>query len=86
MDPAQLPAVIELSRFSVSFNRRELLAEDRPLDFGGRTFDHLVVQDIRCRREQRRAARRIWPDRIVEEKNPQAQIPALRRALGRTAL
>lgn len=44
MDPAQLPAVIELSRFSVSFNRRELLAEDRPLDFGGRTFDHLVVQ------------------------------------------
>jgi DNA-binding response OmpR family regulator len=43
MDPAQAPAAIEFGRFRVLPHRRELLAEGRPLDLGGRAFDILMV-------------------------------------------
>ena len=84
MDLAQAPAAIEFGRFRVLPRRRELVVEDRPLELGGRAFDVLMVlieasgavvsKDV--------LMERVWPDRIVEENNLQAQISALRRALG----
>src|SRR6202158_4216401 len=84
MHPAPAPAAIEFGRFSVLPQRRELLAEGRSLDLGGRAFDVLMAlieasgavvgKDV--------LMHRVWPDRIVEENNLQAQIAALRRALG----
>ncbi len=84
MDLAQAPEAIEFGRFRVLPRRRELVVEDRPLELGGRAFDVLLVlieasgavvsKDV--------LMERVWPDRIVEENNLQAQISALRRALG----
>src|SRR5882762_8353249 len=84
MDLAQAPAAIEFGRFRVLPRRRELVIEDRPLELGGRAFDVLMVlikasgavvsKDV--------LMKRVWPDRIVEENNLQAQISALRRAFG----
>src|ERR1700722_15659732 len=84
MDPDETPEAIEFCRFLVLPPRRELLAEGRPLDLGGRAFDLLmalidasgavVSKDV--------LMNRVWPNRIVEENNLQAQIAALRRAFG----
>ena len=43
MDPAQAPAAIEFGRFSVLPHRRELFAEGRPMDLGGRAFAVLIA-------------------------------------------
>jgi DNA-binding winged helix-turn-helix (wHTH) protein len=43
MDPAQAPAAIEFGRFRVLPHRRELLADGRPLELGGRAFDVLLA-------------------------------------------
>ena len=43
MDRAGTPAAIEFGRFRVLPHRREVLAEGRPLDVGGRAFDVLMV-------------------------------------------
>jgi hypothetical protein len=43
MDPAQAQAAIEFGRFRVLPHRRELLAEGRPQDLGGRAFDVLMA-------------------------------------------
>ena len=78
------PAVIEFGRFRVVPHRREIFAEGRPVELGGRAFDVLMVlieasgavvsRDVlmNC----------VWPDRIVEENSLQAQISALRRVFG----
>src|SRR6202045_236316 len=82
MGPAQAPAAIEFGRFSVLPHRRELLADGRPLELGGRAFDVLMVL-IEARGavvSKDALMKRVWPDRIVEENNLQAQISALRRA------
>ena len=82
MDPAQAPAAIEFGRFSVLPHRREVLADGRPLDLGGRAFDVLMVLIEASGAVVSKDAlmKRVWPDRIVEENNLQAQISALRRA------
>src|ERR1700682_544923 len=83
MDPvSETPTAIEFGRFSVLPRRRELLAEGRPVELGGRAFyvpmalieasGAVVIKDA--------LMKRVWPDRIVEENNLQAQISALRRA------
>ena len=84
MDPAQAPAAIEFGRFSVLPHRRELLAEGRPLELGGRAFDVLLVLIEASGAVVSKDAlmNRVWPDRIVEENSLQAQISALRRAFG----
>src|ERR1700693_875597 len=82
MGPAQVPAAIEFGRFSVLPYRRELLADGRPLDLGGRAFDVLMVL-IEASGAVVRAEplmNLVWPNRIVEENSLQAQISALRRA------
>src|ERR1700732_3242541 len=83
MDPALAPAAIEFGRFSVLPHRRELLAEGRPLELGGRAFDVLMAL-IEARGavvSKDTLMKRVWPDRIVEENNLQAQISVLRRVL-----
>lgn len=77
-------ASIAFGRFRISRHRRELLADDRPLKLGGRAFDVLMAlietpgaiigKDV--------LMARVWPDRVVEENNLQAQISALRAVLG----
>src|SRR5258707_14661660 len=84
MDLAETPAAIEFGRFRVLPLRREFLAEDRPVDLGGRAFDVLMVLIEASGAVVGKDAlmHRVWPDRIVEENNLQAQISALRRAFG----
>ncbi len=82
MDPTPAPAAIEFGRFRVLPHRRELLAEGRPLDLGGRAFDVLMVLIEASGAVVSKDALmdRVWPDRVVEENSLQAQISALRRA------
>src|ERR1700674_4113265 len=84
MDPARAPAAIEFGRFSVLPHRRELLAEVRPLDLGGRAFDVLMalIEASGAVLSKDALMNRVWPDRVVEENSLQAQIAALRRAFG----
>jgi predicted ATPase/DNA-binding winged helix-turn-helix (wHTH) protein len=65
-------------------HRRELLADGRPIKLGGRAFDVLMAL-IEARGAvvgKDALMARVWPDRIVEENSLQAQISALRAALG----
>src|ERR1700758_3116651 len=84
MDRAGTPAAIEFGRFRVLTHRREVLAEGRPLDLGGRAFDALMVliEASGAVVSKDTLMKRVWPDRIVEENSLQAQISALRRAFG----
>src|ERR1700693_2093999 len=84
MDPAQAPAAIEFGRFRVLPHRRELLAEGRPLELGGRAFDVLMVLIEASGAVVSKDAlmNRVWPNRVIEENSLQAQISALRRAFG----
>jgi len=85
MDPvSETPAAIDFRRFRVLPHRRELLAEGRPVELGGRAFDVLVAL-IEARgtvNSKDALMQRVWADRIVEENNLQAQISVLRRAFG----
>src|SRR5256712_12085952 len=75
---------IEFGRFTVSSHRRELLADGRPIELGGRAFDTLMVL-IDARGTvlgKDELMNRVWPDRVVEENNLQAQISALRKVFG----
>src|ERR1700682_360447 len=84
MDLAQAPAAIEFGRFSVLPHRRELLAEGRRLELGGRAFAVLMVLIEASGAVVSKDAlmNRIWPGRIVEENSLQAQISTLRRVFG----
>jgi predicted ATPase/DNA-binding winged helix-turn-helix (wHTH) protein len=84
MDPAETPVAIEFGRFRVLPHRRELLAEGRLLDLGGRAFDVLMalIETSGAVVSKDVLINRVWPDRIVEENNLQAQISTLRRAFG----
>jgi predicted ATPase/DNA-binding winged helix-turn-helix (wHTH) protein len=83
MDPvSETPTAIEFGRFSVLPHRREVLAEGRPMELGGRAFDVLMalIEASGAVVSKNKLMERVWPDRIVEEHNLQAQISALRRA------
>src|SRR6195256_4257841 len=84
MDLAETPAAIEFGRFRVLPRRREFLIEGRPVELGGRAFDVLMalIEASGAVVSKDALMHRVWPDRIVEENNLQAQISALRRALG----
>jgi len=81
MDATQAPAAIEFGRFRVLPHRRELLADGRPLELGGRGFDVLMalIEASGAVVSKNTLMKRVWPDRIVEENSLQAQISALRR-------
>src|SRR5216684_4507183 len=81
MDPAQAPAAIEFGRFRVLPHRRELIADGRPLEVGGRAFDVLMVliEASGAVVSKGTLMNRVWPDRIIEENSLQHQISTLRR-------
>jgi predicted ATPase/DNA-binding winged helix-turn-helix (wHTH) protein len=84
---ARLPehqAPVEFGRFKVVRHRRELLANGRPVELGGRAFDTLLALiDARGTvLDKDELMSRVWPDRVVEENNLQAQISVLRKVFG----
>src|SRR5690242_11339577 len=85
MDPASEPlAGIAFGRFQVLPDRRELLADGRPVKLGGRAFDVLValIEAHGAVVGKDALMARAWPGRIIEENSLAAQIAALRAAFG----
>jgi predicted ATPase/DNA-binding winged helix-turn-helix (wHTH) protein len=83
MDPmSETPAAIDFRRFRVVPHRRELLAEGRRVELGGRAFDVLMalIEASGAVVDKNTLMNRVWPDRIVEDNSLQAQISALRKA------
>ena len=78
------PAIVEFGRFRVVPNRRELLAEGRPIKLGGRDFDLLMalIEVPGAVVSKDALMDRVWVGRIVEENRLQGAIAALRRAFG----
>jgi predicted ATPase/DNA-binding winged helix-turn-helix (wHTH) protein len=83
MDPmSETPAAIDFRRFRVLPHRRELLAEGRRVELGGRAFDVLMalIEASGAVVDKNTLMNLVWPDRIVEDNSLQAQISALRKA------
>jgi DNA-binding winged helix-turn-helix (wHTH) protein len=82
MDAAEAPAAIEFRRFSVLPLRREVLADGRALEIGGRAFDVLMVLIEAAGAVVGKDAlmNRVWPDRIVEENSLHAAPSPRRRS------
>ena len=76
--------VIEFGRFKLLRQRRELLADGQPVELGGRAFDMLatLLEAGGAVLDKDELMSRVWPGRIIEENTLQAQVSALRRALG----
>src|SRR5438309_11122487 len=81
---SETPAIIEFGHFRIVPHRRELLADDVPIHLGGRTFDVLMalIEGQGAVVSKDALMHRVWPNRIIDEKNLHAQISALRNALG----
>src|SRR5579884_575065 len=77
------PASVEFGRYRVLAHRREVLADGRPTELGGRAFDVLMalIEAKGAVVGKDELIGRVWPGRIVEEGNLRAQIKALRKAL-----
>ena len=73
----------EFGHFRILPQRREVLADGRPMKLGGRAFDVLVVliEANGAVVSKDELMSRVWPGRIVEDDNLHAQIKALRKAL-----
>src|SRR5947209_7082557 len=83
MDPASgASASFEFGRFRILPQRREVLADGRPLQLGGRAFDVLValIEANGAVVSKDELMSRVCPGRIVEDNNLHAQIRALRKA------
>src|ERR1700738_1576271 len=80
----ETPAVIEFGRFTVLPHRREVLADNRPIQLGGRAFDVLVALIAASGTvvSKETLFERVWPNQVVEESNLHVQISTLRNALG----
>jgi predicted ATPase len=76
--------MFEFGRFAVLPLRRELLADGRPIELGGRAFDVLMalIEAGGAVLSKDELLRRVWPGRVVEENNLQVQIATLRKAFG----
>jgi predicted ATPase/DNA-binding winged helix-turn-helix (wHTH) protein len=79
---SEAPASFEFGRFTILPQRREVLADGRPIQLGGRAFDVLValLEANGAVVSKDELMSRVWPGRIVEENNLHAQIKALRKA------
>jgi DNA-binding winged helix-turn-helix (wHTH) protein len=85
MDPAPEPLeAIAFGRFQVLPDRREVLADGKPVKLGERTFDILLALIEAPGTVVSRDAlmSRVWPGRMVDENNLAVQIAALRAAFG----
>jgi predicted ATPase/DNA-binding winged helix-turn-helix (wHTH) protein len=85
MNPiAVAPTGIDFGRFRILPRQRKLLADNQPMELGGRAFD-LLMALIEARGaiiSKHALIERVWPGRIVEENNLLIQMSVLRRALG----
>src|SRR5438105_8114339 len=81
---SETPAIIEFGHFRVLPRRRELLADNRSIQLGGRTFDVLMalIEGQGAVVAKDALMERVWPNRIVEESSLHVQISALRNAFG----
>src|SRR5260370_32460406 len=81
---SETPAIIEFGTFRVLPRRRELIADNRPIQLGGRTFDVLMalIEGQGAVVAKDALMERVWPNRIVEESSLHVQISALRNAFG----
>jgi DNA-binding winged helix-turn-helix (wHTH) protein len=86
--PDCMSAPIRFGRFELRPTERRLSAEGRPLAIGARAFDVLLalVQQRGALVSASQLLDRVWPDVVVEENNVQAQVSALRKALGAQAI
>ena len=77
--------VYEFGSWEIDLKRRELMSHGRAITIGSRAFEILEVLVESAGDVVSKAALmgRIWPGAIVEENALQAQISAVRRALGR---
>ena len=82
--PFRSAAGIAFGRYRLSLHRRELLYDEEPVKLGDRALDVLMVlietPGLLVGKDVLMA--RVWPNRVVEEGNLQAQITTLRKALG----
>src|ERR1700675_5000339 len=72
------PDIIEFGRFKVVRHRRELLADGRPVELGGRAFDTLLAL-IDARGSvlgKDELMSRVWPDQVVEEQSAGSDLRA----------
>jgi len=81
---SEAPASVEFGRFRILPRRREVLADGRPIELGGRAFDVLMalIEANGTVVTKDELVGRVWSGRIIEEGNLRAQIRALRIALG----
>ena len=81
---SEAPASVEFGRFRILPHRREVLADNRPIELGGRAYDVLMalIEASGAVVSKDELIGRVWPGRIIEEGNLRAQIRALRTALG----
>ena len=83
-NPVAAEATLAFGRFRVLLRRRQLVADDVPIELGTRALDLLVVLleangSVVSKDE---LFNRVWPGIAVSEANLKVQIAALRRALG----
>ena len=80
---SEAPASVEFGRFRILPNRREVFADGRPIELGGRAFDVLMalIEANGAVVGKDELISRVWPGRVIEEGNLRAQIRALRTAL-----
>jgi DNA-binding winged helix-turn-helix (wHTH) protein len=69
----ETPASVAFGRLRVLPHCRELLADSRPVNLGGRAFDVLIEARGTVLGKDALMAR-VWLNRVVEEKNLHAQI------------
>ncbi|HEV7995170.1 MAG TPA: winged helix-turn-helix domain-containing protein [Stellaceae bacterium] len=76
--------IVEFGCFRIAPHRRQLIADGRPIEIGGRAFDVLaaLVEAGGAVVSKDALMRSVWPNRIVEDNSLQAQISALRNSLG----
>ena len=85
VDPvSEAPASVDFGRFRILPHRREILADGRPIELGGRAYDLLIalIEANGAVVGRDELMSRVWPGRVVEEGNLRAQIRTLRSALG----
>ena len=79
---------MEFGRYKLLPGRREVLADGKPLQVGGRAFDVLLrlveAQGALVGKDD--LLRAVWPGQIVDEDALQAQISALRRTSPQSAI
>jgi DNA-binding winged helix-turn-helix (wHTH) protein len=82
--PAAADAMLEFGRFRILLRRRQLVADNLPIELGTRAFDLLLVlleaDGSLVTKEELMS--HVWPGIVVAEENLKVQISALRKALG----